>query len=848
MHNKPQVKMKILRLLLGTLLLILFALWITSLPPFLYLTVGKHSNNGTTINGQLFPSALIAPSEGDVLLLDVRIADHGVAERRGYIVWAKEQGSPSRFPIAVSADDHIHRYVVPIGTYPEWSGTISNVRLVFSKPVADTLTISSTILRQRPFWAIDALLMRALLPRLLAVPPWSSVVLLVATLLGGCAAIIWPRGAWRGRLRTFSVVLGVSVSLLVVGSYSSLLVRLVSVYRPMTTSAMMDAVPAYNESSQVTVVLNDAIQQFPEGPILVLDDDPESYLVYRSRYLFYPHRVDARSPNTSAAELQQLLHSGYAGLIQAGSILNPPAPTWERVAPNVLTPITIWRRPGIPDKKAVVATASPSAPLLGVGLALVIALGWCLAGSIGLPGWGQLIAAWPFGVTLLAWWMFGLSLLQIPWTWWSIGVPAIAVLVVAAYSCLRQGMIRWPQFPQIQVRWSLEVFGVLLLGLLVVAVTVHTVLLPVTDQDAWKIWSLKAKAFYLDGALRPVLSMYAGEDIHHPAYPPALPLLQTWGYMLLGELDERLAKLVFPLWYVCCLAIVWYACRLWTSARAALGWTWLVAATPLVLDHATLNNADLPLAVALLLGAVSLVQWIETAERRWLVGAVMALSGAAWLKLDGLYLGVLMLGIATAVQLLTYRQHRRSAWVLLVSGVGACGVVILVLLPWQLYTATLDLRSDSPGLEGLQREGWKVLWQGVAVISEELLLSHNNSAWGLLGGGFGVLWFVCAGAWMSGWRRFRGDGVLWFLILTVLGGISCYLAIYALRPFFSVERYLLHLAPIAVIAAARATCVQPLQVPGAERAEVLAIRGRAVVGRRRRWTTRPVSVQRGRKE
>jgi hypothetical protein len=71
--------------------------------------------------------------------------------------------------------------------------------------------------------------------------------------------------------------------------------------------------------------------------------------------------------------------------------------------------------------------------------------------------------------------------------------------------------------------------------------------------------------------------------------------------------------------------------------------------------------------------------------------------------------------------------------------------------------------------------------------------------WGLLGGGYGILWIVCAGAVVCGWRRFRNDAVLWFLTLTVLGGFAFYVAIYTLRPFYSVERYLLHLAPIMVL-------------------------------------------------
>jgi cell division protein FtsW (lipid II flippase) len=59
-------------------------------------------------------------------------------------------------------------------------------------------------------------------------------------------------------------------------------------------------------------------------------------------------------------------------------------------------------------------------------------------------------------------------------------------------------------------------------------------------------------------------------------------------------------------------------------------------------------------------------------------------------------------------------------------------------------------------------------------------------------------------ALVAGWRAFRHDALLWFLVLTVVGGIVFYLLLYTMRPFYSIERYLMHIAPMAVLAAARA--------------------------------------------
>jgi len=147
---------------------------------------------------------------------------------------------------------------------------------------------------------------------------------------------------------------------------------------------------------------------------------------------------------------------------------------------------------------------------------------------------------------------------------------------------------------------------------------------------------------------------------------------------------------------------------------------------------------------------------------------------------------------------------------MLLESVIALITLLLIVVPWSLYTRTLGLLNDAPGTATLQRDGLAVVQKAMAVILEELLFSYNNSSWGLLGGGYGVLWVVCVGAIACGWRRFRNDAVLWFLALTVLGGMAFYVAVYTLRPFYSVERYLLHLAPIMVLVAARAVQPQPL--------------------------------------
>lgn len=405
---------------------------------------------------------------------------------------------------------------------------------------------------------------------------------------------------------------------------------------------------------------------------------------------------------------------------------------------------------------------------------------------------------------LLGWLMTAMTWLGLPWAWWSVGLPLLGMSLAGLGWRTGGGAARRVPVALHTLRgWEWGVLGVLLC--LCAGVTLYALLMPVGDRDSWAMWAFKGQAFARDGAIAPVLRLYRQSDLHHPGYPPTQPLMQVWTYLAVGGIDERMAQLSFPVWYASCLGLVWWAGWRWSGRRSAWAWTLLLATTPIVLDHATLNHADLPLAVAWLLGGIALALWVEDGARRWLAVGVLACAGGAWLKVDGAYLGPAFLGLALALRLLTVHRQALPLRPALIQGLLALGALLMLSVPWYLYAASLDVRPSTPDLEVAQVQGWQNLARGATVIGSEILLSDTNSAYGLMGGGFGALWLLVAGAWLCGWRRLGRDPALWFLALAVVGSIGGYLTIYVARPFFSVDRYLLHLAPLAIVAAQRAT-------------------------------------------
>jgi hypothetical protein len=759
-----------------------------------------------------------APSWGDTLILDLAIADPGVQVRAGWIIWTNEAGDQGMIPLRVLANGQPQRASTPIGIHPAWRDAPRDIRVTFAAPVMAQVRVQHVALITRPAWALDALLGRLLMPALTVVPPLASLVLLTGALLGAAGALLVPWAHWRRRLGVLAWGLGGLVALSSLAALGATLAQLLPRYGALSEPAAAGRVTSYNASSALTPTLIAAAAALPDAPVLVLDSDPESFLVYRARYLLYPRRVDTTIATRAPSRVAEMLAAGgYGALIQTRASARAPAPGWQRVGDRSAGPM-IWANPQIAPPPPA-APAGPWALPRLLGAMLCVALGGGAgARLLGWRGAAAGAAAWPLGTILLAWWMALLGLAHVPWAVWSVGLPlGLTGLILLARSPKRAWRpLRLPHIPRPRPTWGWA--GAIFLGLLVAAVTLQALLLPFTDQDTWKIWAFKAKGFALDGALAPVLTLYPQSDMHHAAYPPAQPLLLAWGYLSMGGLSERLVKLVFPLWYLACVLIVWIAGRQWGLRRAAAGWALLLASTPLLLDHATLGNADLPLAALWALAAVALVHWLDTGRPRWLWAGVLVLSGAAWVKVDGQGVGAGILLAAALVRAVALRRQGRPLGPALALGAAALLVFLLGLIPWVVVTRRLGLIDPTPGGSVLAAHGAGAVGEALRVMGEELLLSHTNSAWGLLGGGFGALWLLSLGAVLIGWPAFRRDPAVWLLALIVLGGLAAYVGVYALRPFHSIDRYVLHLAPAMVLLAARATRPAPAIQPTAQRA------------------------------
>jgi hypothetical protein len=208
--------------------------------------------------------------------------------------------------------------------------------------------------------------------------------------------------------------------------------------------------------------------------------------------------------------------------------------------------------------------------------------------------------------------------------------------------------------------------GWYILGVVLMAAVIRSVVVPEAGWDAYSHWGLRAQAFATAGTI---------VDAHseHEYYPPLVPLLEAWLYLHRGAASIDLAKVIWALvgsGLAICLG--WHL-RLslhpvWLAPYAAVG---VVLGATALLESFWTGQADLALTAWLTLAVLSAWQWQRAQNRAWLFQTAIFSAAAALTKFEGLpRVGVVV--AALLVEALIARQWRlwRPATVL-----AACAVV-----------------------------------------------------------------------------------------------------------------------------------------------------------------------------
>jgi hypothetical protein len=130
----------------------------------------------------------------------------------------------------------------------------------------------------------------------------------------------------------------------------------------------------------------------------------------------------------------------------------------------------------------------------------------------------------------------GLALLGVPWSVWSVSIPALLIAIFAGRiaGATQRPRLQWPRLTLVD---ALTVIAI-------VAYAVYATLAPVWEWDFWAIWGLKGRVFY---EARSIDWRFLGSrwnDFAHPDYPLLLPLNYAYAALLGGGWSDRWLGLI----------------------------------------------------------------------------------------------------------------------------------------------------------------------------------------------------------------------------------------------------------------------------------------------------------------
>jgi len=138
----------------------------------------------------------------------------------------------------------------------------------------------------------------------------------------------------------------------------------------------------------------------------------------------------------------------------------------------------------------------------------------------------------------------------------------------------------------------LKVIIIILIAINCIAVLFFTILFPIRFWDAISCWSLKAKAFFID---KNIFTFYQNHDygFAHNSYPVYLSLIQTWIYIWLGQVNENLVKIIFPIFYFSSVFLVFNFFRKKFGELLACVLAFIFSSIPIIADHGYIEYTNL---------------------------------------------------------------------------------------------------------------------------------------------------------------------------------------------------------------------------------------------------------------
>jgi hypothetical protein len=180
--------------------------------------------------------------------------------------------------------------------------------------------------------------------------------------------------------------------------------------------------------------------------------------------------------------------------------------------------------------------------------------------------------------------------------------------------------------------------------------------------------------------------------VYHSQYPFLVPLLESLIFASLGHIDDILAKIPFPLFFVALLLFVYDAQKKYSSSLQALMVTAGLALLPVFLKDVKGNPssgyAEVPLIFYYTVSAISLFHWIKDHKKNDLILAAVFIVFVVFTKKEGTFLWAMTSASVVLLKLLGGKQRSKDILRFCLIYVA---LPLVLLLPWFYFKKDMDM-------------------------------------------------------------------------------------------------------------------------------------------------------------
>lgn len=281
----------------------------------------------------------------------------------------------------------------------------------------------------------------------------------------------------------------------------------------------------------------------------------------------------------------------------------------------------------------------------------------------------------------------------------SINFKNIFFLSLAFVACFIYYSIKVPKNDMTKIKSQnfnlrkgiLDYFFIALIIASLSIITFRALYLPMHLTDDRAQWGIKAKILYHEGTIHAHDFFDHSRVMYHASYPFLVPLIESLFYGAIGEMNDCLVKIPFPLFFAFLLLFFYASQRRFSTNRHALMFTSMLAVLPIFLRDINGNPssgfADVPLAFYYTISVISLFLWIKERRREDLLMATICITFSIFTKREGIILWIITATVT--LFFLFLREGKKLQNRVLLGGIFAVAPFI-ILLPWFHFSSTFD--------------------------------------------------------------------------------------------------------------------------------------------------------------